>query len=323
MAGTADSTELGAEADGPLQFTPRAWLDILKRVWTNTSRHNISFLAGGVAFFGFLSLVPALGLVVMLYGFVADPATIFENMVAIVRLVPAQAAMLINDQVSNLIKTAAATHGFAFVPAVAIALYGASGAARGIVTSLNIIYEQDEQRGILRLTAVSLAIAAAAIVIACLGLLSASATALLADLLTRFGGLGVALIRLVTWLIAAALATLVIALIYRYGPCRARAKWRWLSLGSVTATLLWLIGSVLFGWYVSVASYETTYGSLGTVVALIMWMYVSAYALLLGAFLDAETERQTARDSTTGAPQPLGERGAVVADTSAALADAK
>jgi membrane protein len=130
---------------------------------------------------------------------------------------------------------------------------------------------------------------------------------------------GVALARVATWLIAGALASLILALIYRFGPCRAPAKWRWLSLGSIVATALWLVSSLLFGWYVQKAHYDTTYGSLGAVVALVMWMYVSAYAMLLGAFVDAEAERQTARDSTTGSPRPMGERGAMMADTSAAL----
>lgn len=320
MASKAERDERGAEADSPMEFTARAWLEILKRAWTSTGRHNIGFLAAGVAFFAFLSLAPGLALVVMVYGMVSDPQTIFENMVDIAQLLPAEAAMLINDQLANLIKTAAGTRGVALIPAVAIALYGASGAARGIIWSLNVIYEEEEKRSFLGLMALSLAIAAAGVFVAVLGLLTASVTAFLEDLLTDFGQAATIALRLLTWAVAGGLATLTITLIYRLGPCRADAKWRWLTIGSATATLLWLAGSVLFGWYVSIFGYESTYGSLGTVVALIMWMYVSAFALLLGAFLDAEAERQTARDSTTGRERPIGERGAAVADTSAALA---
>lgn len=319
MAYQADAHERGACADSPTEFTRRAWWEILKRVWIKTGQHNIGFLAAGIAFYGFLALVPALALVVMLYGLIADPMTIFDNMVDVIQLVPAQAAMLINDQLSNLIKTAAATHGFALIPAVGIALYGVSGAASGIVASLNAIYEQDEKRSFVRLTALSLAIATAVVFIAWLGLLAAAATALLHDVLTQYGTFAITALRLLSWLTVSLLATFTITLIYRYGPCRAQAKWRWLSLGSIAATLLWLLGSLAFGWYVSVARYDTTYGSLGAVVALIMWLYISAYALLLGAFVDAEAERQTAIDSTTGRPLPMGGRNAVVADTSAAL----
>jgi membrane protein len=322
MAGKPDRVARGVEADSPMEYGRRAWMEILKRVWTSSNRHNIGFLAAGVTFFGFLSLAPGLGLIVMTYGFLADPATIYANMIEIIRLVPPQAAVLINDQLANLIQTASATRGLAMIPAVAVALYGASGAARGIISSLNIIYDQEEKRGFITLVAISVAIAAAAVLIAVLGLLTASVTAFLQALLAEFGPVATMSLRVLAWLVAAGFATLTLTLIYRFGPCRAPAKLRWLSVGSVTATVLWLIGSVLFGWYVSVANYDTTYGPLGTVVALIMWMYVSAYALLLGAFLDAEAERQTARDTTTGRPHPLGKRGAVVADTSAALEDA-
>jgi membrane protein len=256
----------------------------------------------------------------MLYGLLADPATIFDNMVDIIRLLPAQAAVLINDQVANLIKTAAATHGFAVVPAVVIAFYGGSNAARGVVSSLNVIYDEDERRSFFHLTAISIVIALAVVCIICLGLFTASVTALLRNMLTDYGNFTLALIRVLTWLFVTMIAATAITLIYRYGPCRELAKWRWLSLGSITATLLWLAGSLVFGWYVAVAKYDTTYGSLGAVVALIMWLYVSAYAVLIGAFLDAEAERQTAQDSTTGKAREIGKRGAVVADTSAALA---
>jgi membrane protein len=308
-------------AESPISFTRRAWGEILKRIWKKSATHNISFLAAAVAFFAFLSLAPGLGLIVMLYGLIADPMTIFDDMVDIIQLVPAQAAMLINDQLANLIMTAAATHGFALIPAVTLALYGVSGAASGVIFSLNTIYEQAENRSVFRLTALSIVIALAVVFISSLGLLAAGVTALLHDVLAQYGALAIVALRVLSWVIVSLLTTLTITLIYRYGPCRAQAKWRWLSLGSIAATLLWLAGSLAFGWYVSVARYDTTYGSLGAVVALLMWIYISAYALLLGAFLDAEAERQTARDSTTGRPLPMGERGAVVADTSAALVD--
>jgi membrane protein len=278
----------------PGGVSPGLCWDIVKSVWTSTNRHNIGFLAAGVAFFGFLSLAPGLALIVMVYGLVADPATIFANMIDIIRLVPAQAAQLINEQLANLIKTVAARHAAAIVPAVIVALYGASGATRGLVASLNMIHDTEETRSLIRLTATSIVIAAGAVFVACLGLLAAAATAMFKDVL--IGPVSVAVVRIATWLIAGLLATAAIALIYRYGPARRPGTWRMLSLGSLIATLLWLLVSVGFGWYVSMARYDTTYGSLGTVVALIMWLYVSAYALLLGAFFEAEIERRREPD---------------------------
>jgi membrane protein len=317
-----EAAERGAAAHSPTEFGARAWLDILKRVWRNSSRHNIGFLAAGVAFYGFLSLAPSLALLVMVYGSVADPATLYDRMVEIIRVVPAEAALLINQQLVSLIRTAAETHGWAVIPAALLSLYGASGAAGGMISSLNIIYEQEEKRNIFGLTLVSVELAVSAIILALLGIFSASVLALVQFALSDLGAVAIALIRVATWMVAFVLASFAIAIVYRYGPCRENAKWRWLTLGSAVGTTLWLLGSLLFGWYASMANYATTYGSLGAVVALLMWIFVSAYSLLLGAFINAEAERQTARDSTTGPERPLGERGAVVADTSAALENA-
>jgi membrane protein len=311
--------ERGAAAGSPAEFGWRAWRDILRRVWQNSSRHNVGFLAAGVAFYGFLSLAPFLALVVMVYGSLADPATLYDRMVELIRVVPAEAAMIINQQLVNLIKTATETKGWAIVPAALLSLYGASGAAGGMISSLNVIYEQEEKRNILKLTFVSVALAVAAILLALLGILAASVLALVQFALSDMGSAGIALVRAATWIVAFALATFAVAIMYRYGPCREDAKWRWLTLGSAVGTALWLLGSVLFGWYASVANYATTYGSLGAVVALLMWIFVSAYSVLLGAFINAESERQTARDSTTGPERPMGNRGAVVADSSSAI----
>ncbi|MDE2403164.1 MAG: YihY/virulence factor BrkB family protein [Sphingomonadales bacterium] len=264
------------------------WFRVLGRVWSSSSRHDIGFLSAGVAFFAFLSMAPGLSLVVMLYGLIADPATIFHDLTSLIRLMPAQAAKVIVEQAASLIKTAALTHGIAIVPAVLLALYGASGAARGIISSLNMIYDREEKRGWIRLTVVAIGIAAAAVIVALLGLMIASATAFVQTLLP---GIGTLLARALIWLAGAALATLVVALLYRYGPCRAQPRWRWLTLGSLAATGLWLAISILFGWYVRFASYGSTYGSLATVVALLMWLYFSAYAVLLGAIFEAEAER--------------------------------
>lgn len=316
---SGEALDRGAAAESPVEYGWRAWRDVLGRVWQNSGKHNIGFLAAGVAFYGFLSLAPSLAILVMAYGSLADPATIYDRMVELIRLLPSEAALIINQQLATIIKTVAATKGAAIIPAALLSLYGASGAAGGMISSLNIIYEQEEKRNILSLTLVSAALALAAIALALIGILAASMLALVKFAREEFADLGIALVRGGTWIVAFMLASLAVGIMYRYGPCREDAKWRWLTLGSAIGTGLWLAGSILFGWYASVANYATTYGSLGAVVALLMWIFVSAYSVLLGAFINAEAERQTARDSTTGPARPLGERGAVVADTSAAL----
>jgi len=159
-----------------------------------------------------------------------------------------------------------------------------------------------------------------AIVVGIVGVLAATMMAFAGDLLESFGDAGVIAVQLATWVVAGALCCFAIAAMYRFAPDRADAKWRWLSVGSVAATVLWLLATLGFGFYASrFAGYNATYGSLAAVVVLLMWLYVSAYAILFGGLINAEAERQTAEDSTTGPARPLGERGAVGADTSAAL----
>ena len=315
----AAAAQRGAFAESPTKFGRKAWLEVIGRAWTNSWRRDIGFLAAGVAFFGFLSFVPALGLLVMIVGVVADPAAIFEWMMDVVRIFPPEAAELINGQLASLITTASQTTWATLLPAVALSLYGASRASSGMISSLNVVYDEQEQRNIFHLVLATFGLAIAAIVIGVMGMLCALALSLIEVLLQDSPGPGRLLIRGTTWLLAAALASVTFAGMYRYGPCRHRAKWRWLTVGSLVATGLWLAGSLLFGWYASIANYSATYGRLGAVIALMMWFYVSAYAILIGAFIDAETERQTACDSTIGPDRPMGERGAVVANTSAAL----
>lgn len=313
MAETGDG---GHSADTPLQLPRRAWWEILKRVWFKTGSDNIGLLAAGVAFYAFLAFVPLLGALIMTYGLIADPSKIADDMKSILDLVPKEAGKLIYDQLVSLSTTAASKKGLGLAIALLISIYGAMRAASGIMGALNVIYEQPERRNIFRTTLISAAITIGAVVVAIVGMLSASVLAFLETIFWQLGGVTATLIKIATWLFAGALAALSIAWVYRIGPDRKDAKWRWLSLGSIIATLLWVAATVGFGLYAAkFGNYNATYGSLGAVVVLLMWLFVSSYAILLGAELNAESERQTSEDTTTGAEQPIGKRGATMADT--------
>lgn len=293
----------------------RAWREIIGRVWIKTGTDNIGLLAAGVAFYAFLSIVPLLGALVMTYGLIADPATIAGHMRAIIGVVPRDAAKLILDQLVSLVTTAASKKGIGLLVALLIALYGATRASGAIMTALNVVYEQSERRGIIRTTLISFVLIVGAVLVGIVGLLAASALALVGRFVEGLGS-GVAIaINAATWAVAASLASIGIGAAYRFGPSRSDARWQWLTAGSALATFLWLIATVGFGAYAAtLGNYNATYGSLGAVVVLLMWLWVSAYAILLGAVINAEAERQTARDTTTGSPRPLGQRGATVAD---------
>ncbi len=305
----------GRDASSPLALPRHAWREILGRVWTKTSNDNISLMAAGVAFYAFLSVVPLLGALVMSYGLLADPSTIAEHMQTVIRLVPKDAAKLILDQIVSLVTTASSKKGIGLIVALFVAIYGATRASGAIIMAMNVIYEQHERRSLVRTTLISFAMIIGAVAVGICGLLAGSALALLGKWANRLGDATTITIGAATWAIAAGLACFAIAAAYRYAPDRHDAKWRWVSLGSVIATVLWLLATLGFGAYAkTIGNYNATYGSLGAVVVLLMWLFVSAYAVLLGASINAEMERQLKRDTTKGPARPLGKRNATVAD---------
>ncbi|WP_293970210.1 YihY/virulence factor BrkB family protein [Sphingopyxis sp.] len=310
----------GATADTPRSYSwATAWI-VVKRVWGNSGEHDLSLLAAGVAFYAFLSFVPLLAALVMAYGLVADPSRVPDHMRLVIDLVPADAARLIYDQLTQLTHGASERKGLGLIVAMIVSIYGASRAAGAMITSLNIIYEERDRRSYVRWLIVSVALVGGAVLVAMVGLVAASMLGFASGWAATLGPFATAAVQLLTWLLAAALCVLTLGGIYRFAPNRADARWEWLSLGAVFATMLWLLATIGFGIYAArFGDYDATYGSLGAVVVLLMWLYLSAYAVLLGALINAEAERQTARDTTTGPERPMGERGAMMADTSAAL----
>jgi membrane protein len=305
----------GREASDPLELPGHAWHEVLGRVWVKTGDDNISLMAAGVAFYAFLALVPLLGALIMTYGLIADPSTIADHMRVIIRLVPRDAAKLILDQIVSLVTTAADKKGLGLAVALVVSLFGAARASGAIIMALNVVYEQREKRSYLHTMIIALVMIIGAVGVGVVGLFAAAALSFLDKWTNRLGDITTVLIGLATWMIAAGLASLAIAAAYRYAPDRHDAQWRWISLGSALATLLWLLATLGFGAYAAtIGNYNATYGSLGAVVALLMWLFVSAYSVLLGASLNAEIERQVERDTTTGPAKPMGTRGATVAD---------
>ena len=306
----------GATANSPWSMPSSAWIQVLKRVYVMIGFHELGLLAAGLAFFVFLALTPLIAATVMIYGLVGDPAAVQAQMEAIVHLVPSEAAKLIQDQLLQIVTTSTGVTGFALVIALFFAVYGGMRAASGMISALNIINEEHETRSILRLTLRAAALTLAAVLIALTGLLAGGLFAWLQTQTGVFlGGVTELLFKLLTWAAAIALGTAGFALIMRYGPDRRPAKWRWLTPGSLLATLLWMLVSFGFSLYVAyISDYNATYGSLSAIVVFLMWLFLSAYGVLLGALLNAEIERQTYCDTTAGPARLPGERGAVLAD---------
>lgn len=287
---------------------PAGWWATLKRVWASAGEDNISLIAAGVGFYAFLSIVPLLGAVVLSYGLFADTATVGASIAALTEVMPRQVATIIGEQLLRVVEASGGKKGFGLIVALLLALYGAMKGAGAIVTALNVAFEVPERRGLIRQYALSLAITAGAVVL----MLGAMATIALATWLGTLAPWAPAVVpRLLTLASYAVLAGLAIGgatTLYRFGPDRDAAHWAWLTPGSVIATLCWLAMTVGFGLYVAnFGSYDATYGSLGAIVVMLTWLWLSAYVVLLGAELIAGLEKAAAPppvEAPAAAPAP-------------------
>ena len=295
---------------------PRAaWKAIVARTYKRTWDDNVGLVAAGVAFYSFFALLSLLGLIVLSYGFVADPHTVIANMQSLTAILPRDVAAVIGDQLMTAVKASEGTKGFAILLAFVVAVYGGTNGAAAVITALNIAYEEKEKRSLFRFYLLAVAMTFAALMLALVALAAVTAVSALQRFfpLASFGTVLAG--KVVGYLVVTLLAAAIAATLYRFGPSREDARWKWITPGSVVAALSLLLLSAAFGFYVSrFTDYHRSYGSLGAVVALLTWMYLSAYAFIFGAELNSEIEHQTAKDSTTGSPEPLGKRGAWAAD---------
>ncbi len=312
----------GRSATSPWQMPLAAWKDVAVRVWNESWVDNIGLVAAGVAFYGFLALVPLLGILVLTYGMFAQPDTVIEHVMAMLRILPPDVVELIGQLLMNAVQSSEETTGFGILLALAVALYAGGNGAGAIMTALNIAYDEDESRSLARFYLVAFAITGSAVVLALFGLAAMAAVQSLERLLPTSSQLVVGLGKLGLYALLGLVAAGVAATLFRYGPSREKARWEWLTPGSLFTAVIWLGLTAGFGVYVTrLTNYDATYGSIAAIVMLLTWMYLSAYVFLFGAELNAELEHQTAKDSTTGRPEPLGDRGAWAADHVAGLTD--
>ena len=292
-----------------------AWKDILARTYKRTWDDNVALVSAGVAFYGFFALLSLLGLIVLVYGFVADPHTVIDHMQALTAVLPTDVAVLIGQQLMTAVKSSEGTKGLGILVAFLVATYGGTNGATSVLTALNIAYEEKETRSLFRFYLLALCLTLGALVAALAAIAATAAVGYLRHLAPNASPFAVVAGKVIGYVLLALLAALVASILYRVGPSREDAKWKWITPGSLFAAVAWLLLTVAFGFYVShFTNYHASYGSLGAVVALLTWMYLSAYAFVFGAELNSEIEHQTAKDSTTGSPKPIGMRGAWAAD---------
>jgi membrane protein len=305
----------GRSAESPGDVPGRGWWDVTKRVAGRLSRDRISIIAAGVAFYALFAVFPGLAALVSIYGLVFDPQQVSQQIQALGAILPPEASDILVQQLGDVSSSGRTGLGLAAAGGILVALWSASKGVKTLMEALNVAYHEEERRGFVRLNATALlltlgavisAVVAIALIVALPAIIAFVGLGRLAEVLLAIGHL----------VLLGLLMAFGMAVVYRYGPSRREPRWAWVTPGAITGTVLWLAGSALFAIYVrNFASYNETYGSMGAVVILLTWFLLTAYAILIGAEINGEVERQTEKDTTAGAGQPRGRRGAYAADT--------
>jgi len=304
----------GRCAEWPFQIPGLGWKDILWRTYREMGRDRLPTLAGGITYYILLATFPAIAAFVSLYGLFSDVASVERQLAGLSAILPRDAVALIGAQMIRLATQGHTTLSLAFVVATLLSVWSANAGMKSLVDALNVTFDETEKRDYVHRSFFTYIATFGALVFLALVISVTIAAPVF------FHDLGLRRVRLwwgiVRWLAVFLFAATAFTLLYRYAPSRKHAKWRWVVFGGVGAAGAWMIASLIFSWWVNnVAHFGVTYGSLGAMVAYMLWVWVSAMVVLTGAELNAEIEHQTAVDTTIGAERDIGERGAVMADT--------
>ena len=305
----------GDQAELPTQIPAKGWWQVTRRALKESSADNVGILAGGIAYAAFLAVFPALIAGISLFGLVADPATIAQQAEGVLAALPETAQPLLRDQIVSLTQTSSGALSVSLVVAILLALWSASSGTSSLMTGINIAYDEQESRNFVKLrgTALLLTLGGIVFVLLTLGLVALVPAVLNALQLGTFVNV---IVQIVRWVLLVVLIVVALAVVYRLAPDRDAPRFTWTSVGALVAAALWVLASLGFSLYVNnFGSYNKTYGALAGVVVLLLWLYLTSYIILLGAEINAESEKQTKRDTTTGPPAPMGERRAEAADT--------
>jgi membrane protein len=305
----------GRRAAHPVDIPVRGWKDILWRIYENIGDDRVVAMAASVTYYTILALFPAIGALVALYGLFSDPHAIADDLNSLAAILPGGAIQVIGDEINRIATQGNGKLSLTFVVGLAIAVWSANAGIKSLFDALNIVYKEKESRDFFKLNAISLLFTTVTIVFV---LLALGAMVVLPIALDSVGSSAATewVTKVVRWPAMLIVVGIGLACVYRFGPSRSEPKWRWLTWGSAFAAIGWLVVSLLFTWYAAhFGSYNKTYGSLGAIIGFMVWIWLSVIVILLGAEINAEAEHQTARDTTTGRPKPLGERRARMADT--------
>ena len=286
----------GPATSRPAPFTavrdePHSARDVASHIWTNIGCHRVLAIAAGVTFYALLAIFPAIAAIVALYGLFADTHTIVTQLNSMAGVLPGGAIAVIGDQVGRIVSRPSSSLGFTFIVSLLISLWSANAGMKAMFDALNVVYNAEERRSFIKLNAVSVAFTLAAIALLLAAMASVVVVPIVLNALPMESLIAPAL-GYTRWPLLLILIGLGLSVIYRFGPDREHAQWRWISWGSALAAIAWLAASLLFSWYAAnFGSYNETYGSLGAVIGFMTWMWLSSIVVLLGAEIDAVMER--------------------------------
>ncbi|MEX2454016.1 MAG: YihY/virulence factor BrkB family protein [Rhodospirillaceae bacterium] len=304
----------GRHARSPLEVGWKGWLQVAVRIWKSVGRDNLSVNAGGVAFYSMLAIFPAFTAFVLLYGLIADPADVQRQFISLQSLIPNDAWRLLNEQLSLLTARASSELGWGILLSTSLAIWSSGSGIRALMSALNVVYGEYEERNLLEFFGTAVLLTIGGIFSAMISLLFIVGTPLILRIFLLEESVEIVL-DIAVWFVLAGMMIFGLGILFRFGPCRRSARSRWITLGSVTATVIWVAASAGFSFFVrSFGNYQEMYGAVGAMIVLQMWFWVTAFVVLLGAELNAQLELQTMEDTTVGPDRPMGQRGAYVAD---------
>lgn len=305
----------GRRAASPLHLPWAGWKDVLRRTYHEIQDDRLLAIAAGVVFYSLLALFPAVTAGVSIYAMFADAGTISGHLAELSMLLPGGAIDIVSEQVKRIVQRGNDELTLGFAIGLGVAFWSANAGMKAIFDALNVIYDEDEKRGFIKLNLISMLFTIAAIGFVLTMFASVAVVPFVLKSIGLESSIGL-VVGYGRWPALFVVGVVALAILYRFGPSRAPARWRWLSVGSIFAAAMWMVTSIAFSWYVAnFGTYNATYGSLGAAIGMMMWMWLSIIVVLVGAELNSEIEHQTARDTTTGDARPLGLRGATMADT--------
>lgn len=310
-----NKSDRGRLANSPTEIPGKGWKDTLMRVKTEVGEDKLSLISAAMAYYCLFAFVPAITSFVLLYTWISDPAEISNHIAKISTVIPGDMFEMMKTQLTSLAAKPGSSLGLGAIFTLLLSLWSASKGSKCLMEALNIIYDEKDERGFIKanLLALGLTFLGALMGILAIGVIVGFPA------VTHYLHLGKtveSVTGILSWVVLLGLFSLYLSLAYRFGPHRDNAKWRWVSPGAIIAAVLWAITSAGFSIYATeFGNFNKTYGSLGAVIILMTWFYLSSFVILLGAEFNAELEHQTKKDTTQGPPKPMGERNATMADT--------